>query len=216
MPSLKALMNQRSQQRRSKSTNRAKLPMLILKKHDNAGLCRYYFAIPTQKQGIGMRKALYILGELADEDLSYLSKTGEMIELASEEQLISAGVPVEALYIITTGSLEVRLPDGTGLAKLDAGDVIGEMSFVQSQAPETNVVASQTSRILAIPRSSLLEELERNSAFSARFYKALATFLSDRLRNMTNKGNQSVDDSKLDIMHLDDQKMKQMIARLDR
>ena len=160
-----------------------------------------------------MHKALYILGEFTDDDLNYLSKTGEMLHLDVEQNLISAGIPIEALYIVTSGSLEVRLKDGTNLATLEAGDVVGEMSFVQSQAPETNVVASQESRVLAISKNVLLQELASNASFAARFYKALATFLSDRLRSMT---SQNEDGSKLDIMHVDDERMSQMIAKLEK
>ena len=155
-----------------------------------------------------MRKALYILGEFTDADLDFLFQSGSVIELESDQNIISAGKHVDALYLITSGTFEVRLPSGEVLAQLDVGDVVGEMSFVQSQAPETNVVAIEPSKILKIPKASLSAELEKNHAFAARFYKALATFLSDRLRAMT------AQEDELEILHVDDERMLSITAKL--
>jgi len=155
-----------------------------------------------------MRKALYILGEFTDADLNFLSQAGSILTLENGDHLISAGSAIDALYIVASGALEVLLPDGESLAQLDAGDAVGEISFVQSQAPETNVVAIESSRVLAIPKDVLVAELEANSAFAARFYKALATFLSDRLRAMTSQ------EDELEILHVADERMTRIVSML--
>jgi signal-transduction protein with cAMP-binding, CBS, and nucleotidyltransferase domain len=90
-----------------------------------------------------MRKALYILGDLAEEDVVFLSKAGSIVELGEGEALVKAGVPVEALYFLTAGAMDVRLANGATVAALGVGDVIGEMSFVEKRAPDTDVIASE-------------------------------------------------------------------------
>ena len=75
--------------------------------------------------------------------------------------------------------------DGTPVASLGEGAVIGEMSFVERQPPSTSVVAVDRIELLAIPREAILERFEREPEFAARFYRSLATFLSERLRETT-------------------------------
>jgi CRP-like cAMP-binding protein len=44
------------------------------------------------------------------------------------------------------------------------------------------VIAVQDSHVLGISRQVLADKLEEDRAFAARFYRALAVFLADRLR----------------------------------
>ena len=168
-----------------------------------------------------MRKALYILGDLAEEDVVFLSKAGSIVELGEGEALVKAGVPVEALYFLTAGAMNVQLANGATVANLGVGDVIGEMSFVEKRAPDTDVIASEPCRLLAVPRGALDGELAANPAFAGRFFKALATFLSDRLRSLTADvaGNGAddgeLDERLLDIVHVAGDRMTRLIAMMD-
>ena len=165
-----------------------------------------------------MRKALYILGDLSESDVLHLADTGVTVELAQGEVLVRAGRPVENLYFVTAGQLEVRLPNGEAVATLGVGDVIGEMSFVEKRSPNTDVVATEASRLLAVPRDGLEAELARDPAFAARFYKALATFLSDRLRTMTagaDSAGDDLDERLLDMVHVAGDRMLRLIALMD-
>jgi CRP/FNR family transcriptional regulator, cyclic AMP receptor protein len=56
------------------------------------------------------------------------------------------------------------------------------MSFVDARPPSASVKALEKSSVLSVPRVKLAEKLERDIAFSARFYRALAVFLAERLR----------------------------------
>lgn len=169
-----------------------------------------------------MRKALYILGDLAEEDVIFLANAGSVKTLADGETLIQSGVEVTALYFLTRGTMAVRLPDGTGIAKLGIGDVVGEMSFVEKRAPEADVIASETCRLLAVPRAAIDAELKANPAFAGRFYKALATFLSDRLRTMTanmtggSATGDELDERLLDMVHVAGDRMLRLIELMDR
>lgn len=166
-----------------------------------------------------MRKALYILGDLAEEDVVFFARAGSVQSLAAGELCIAAGHEVRALYFVTAGALEVRLAGGVSVARLEVGDVIGEMSFVERRPPEASVVAVEPSRVLAVPRDAIDRALADNLAFAARFYRALAVFLSDRLRAMTARrggaGDQSLDDHLLDVVHVAGDRFNRLIALLD-
>lgn len=148
-----------------------------------------------------MRKALYILGELEDRDIIWLSRAGEVRGLGAGEMLIEAGREVTELYFVTDGTLEVTTGAGR-IAILALGDVIGEMSFVEKRLPGASVAALDDARVLAVPRDAILAEFERDSGFAARFYRALAVFLSDRLRTATAPGDGGeLDEAILDTLH---------------
>lgn len=51
----------------------------------------------------------------------------------------------------------------------------------------TTVQAAENSIVLAIPRQKLMSKLEQDSGFAVRFYRALASVLTDRLRNTVSR-----------------------------
>jgi len=70
---------------------------------------------------------------------------------------------------------------------LKAGEVMGEISFVDSRPPTASVKALMDSRVGVVPRTLLTSRLKEDSGFASRFYRAMATFMADRLR--TTVGN---------------------------
>ncbi len=166
-----------------------------------------------------MRKALYILGDLAEEDVLFMANAGQVIELSRGQALISIGKIPQAVYFVTQGGLAVQLSNGQTVANLGVGDVVGEMSFVEKQAPNANVVATENSRILAVPRAAIDAQLANMPAFAGRFYKALATFLSDRLRTTTatmhGETNTDIDERLLDMIHVAGDRMVRLIGLMD-
>jgi len=130
-----------------------------------------------------MRKILYIFGQLTDNDVTWLARFGRRLRVPAGAVLIEQGVPVETLYIVLQGELQVTQRDATRvIARLSAGEVVGEMSFIDARPPSATVSAATDSVVYAISKARLQHELETNAPFAARFYKAVATFLSDRVR----------------------------------
>ncbi len=132
-----------------------------------------------------MRKALYILGDLEDADILWLAHNGNVQSLAPGHILIHAGRPIADLFFVTDGSFSVTSPSGQSLATLSLGDVIGEMSFVEKALPSATVTALAGARVLAVPRAAIHAAFAADTGFAARFYRALAVFLSDRLRSLS-------------------------------
>ncbi len=69
------------------------------------------------------------------------------------------------------------------IARLGAGEMIGEISFVDTRPPLATVTATQPTMIFALDRDQLYDKLERDSRFAAHFYRAVSVFLADRLRH---------------------------------
>jgi len=134
-----------------------------------------------------MRKALFILGQLNDADVEWLARRGERRRLADSEIIVREGQPVDALFITIAGQLRVTLRNGQEVARLNVGEVVGEIAFVDSSPPSATVAAVGESVVLALPKAVLQRRLADDMPFAARFYRALAIFLADRLRTTTRR-----------------------------
>jgi CRP-like cAMP-binding protein len=131
-----------------------------------------------------MRKALYILGILDDSDANWLASNGKARHLSAGTVIIQQGVPVDSVFILIDGQLLVY-SGSVEVTRLLAGEIVGEISFVDSRPPSASVKALVDSQALAIDKAVLRAKLQKDLGFASRFYLSLATFLADRLRVTT-------------------------------
>lgn len=131
-----------------------------------------------------MRTVLFLLGELDDDDLDWLIERGERQRVETETILIYEGQPLSKLFIVLEGTLSVTTAAAGGqeIASLLSGDIVGEMSFVDTRLPSATVRAKQDSLVLCLDQVELATKLGMDAGFAARFYRALAISLSTRLR----------------------------------
>lgn len=147
-----------------------------------------------------MRKVLFIFGQLTDADVEWMAQNGRRKRLPKSSVLIRQGVAAETFYIVLEG--EVRVLQGAKqreIARLGSGEIAGEMSFVDLKPPSATVEAVTNVVVCAIPTRILSEALEKNVGFAGRFFRAVAMFLSDRLRKATDPDfDDELDDNVLD------------------
>ncbi len=133
-----------------------------------------------------MRKVLFLFGQLSDDDLEWMLKAGRKRSLQKDDVLIRQGVPVEDVYILLEGKLAVWLKLRKGpereIARLQAGEIVGEMSFVDARPPSATVKALEDSTVFGISKAVLSAKLAADQGFAARFYRALAIYLSTTVR----------------------------------
>ena len=177
-----------------------------------------------------MRKILFILGQLIDSDVEWLAGTGQKERIRAGTVLIQEGQPIENLYIVLDGLLSVTDVElgGQELAQLGAGEVVGEISLVDSRPPSSTVTAAQDSVLLSIPKPRLLAKIEADVGFAARFYRAIAIFLAYRLRGTVTRlgygGEQplnpdvvyqdELDENTLDTVYLAGTRFERMLKQL--
>lgn len=132
-----------------------------------------------------MRKVLYILSELADGDVDWLMSHGVRETHSAGAVLIVEGRPIDVLYILLDGRLRVSLDalGGREVAVLQRGEILGELSFLDSRPPSATVTALDEVSVLSVPRRALADKLQNDAPFAARFYRALGVFLASRLRS---------------------------------
>ncbi|MCP3981084.1 MAG: cyclic nucleotide-binding domain-containing protein [bacterium] len=143
-----------------------------------------------------MRKVLFILSELADEDVEWFVHNGNKEKHTQGTVLINEGKPIDVLYILIEGQLSVSLAalGGKEIARLLSGEILGELSFLDSRPPSATVSALTDATVLSVPRSALGDKLENDPPFAARFYRALGVFLASRLRKTQQRLGYGKDD----------------------
>jgi CRP-like cAMP-binding protein len=131
-----------------------------------------------------LRKVLYIFGLLTDADIDWMARVGARRRVKDGEVLIEQGKSVDSIILLLEGRLSVAVKDVGLVARLGVGEIVGEMSMVDSAPPSATVVAEGECLILLLDKSTLLQKLAADAPFGSRFYQALAVFLADRLRQM--------------------------------
>jgi CRP-like cAMP-binding protein len=134
-----------------------------------------------------MRKVLHILGDFNDQDIEWLIDSGIKKTVQSDEYLIEANVQLYEIYFVLGGRFDIDLPDGTSIAKIKSGEILGEMSFIEEEPPMVNVKATEEAMVISISHETLMDRFKESIGFEGRFYKAMSLFLSSRLRGVATK-----------------------------
>jgi len=175
-----------------------------------------------------MRKVLFILGQLTDSDAEWLSTNGRRQTVAKGVELISHGMEIDTIYIVLDGSMSVKTANGVVIAQVSSGDILGEMSLVDSGLTAASVMVEQDASVLAVPKKLLSEKLKADVGFAARFYRALCLFLADRMRNTIRRmgygkdapgagavaDGDVLDSDVLDNLHLAGARFERMLKKL--
>jgi len=172
-----------------------------------------------------MRKVLFIFSGLSDGDVEWLATTGQRIHVDPGTVLIPLGARVENLYFVLEGRLEIKTKSGESIALLESGEIIGEMSLVDPAPTAVSVEVAADTTLLRVPDSAVRDKLASDSAFAARFYRALCVFLADRLRKNTQRmgygaatedadAKDELNEDLLDNVHLAGARFDRMLKRL--
>ena len=102
--------------------------------------------------------------------------------IKDREILVQEGRPLESIIFLLQGECTVTEHAAGEIARLGIGEVVGEMSFLDSAPPSATVTAVGDEFALFLDKETVARRLEADVAFGCRFYRALAIFLADRMR----------------------------------
>ena len=113
---------------------------------------------------------------LSDDDLATVVRAGRHVHLPADWSLMSEQTPADKAYLIVDGEVSVRKA-GQEVARLGAGDVIGEMAIVNHKLRSASVVSLTPLEVIHFTKESLQQLLEEVPAFG----EALRGTSADRL-----------------------------------
>ncbi len=117
-------------------------------------------------------------------DLMWIKSNGTFVDMGENAQLFRGGRPPESFMIIVDGLLGMEPAPGSsngGPIELGPGDVVGETPLLEGNSPPTVVKALCRTKVITVPYAVLKKKMHSDPAFGARFYKALAASISNRL-----------------------------------
>jgi CRP-like cAMP-binding protein len=146
--------------------------------------------------------------------------------MAAGEVIVPLGARLDSIWFVLDGTVSVHTASGALLAQMGSGEIIGEMSLVDPAPTAVSVRVARDVTLLRIPDATVSAKLASDSAFAARFYRALCVFLASRLRSTTRRmgyGTNAEDDEHakdeltddlLDTVHLAGARFDRMLKRL--
>jgi CRP/FNR family transcriptional regulator, cyclic AMP receptor protein len=123
---------------------------------------------------------------LTDDERRHVEAIGELRKIAKGDLLIAARDEDSTLFAIEEGRLDIVAPrDGreTVVAAVGAGDVLGEVSFIDDSPRAVSVRAAETSLVRAWDKRTLSEALAFDPQLLAKFSVALCELLVERMRD---------------------------------
>ena len=130
-----------------------------------------------------MKELNCVFGALGEPDVEALMRIGTQQQLHVSDQLLAEGTHHDAIYLVLDGELSVSVKGrNAAIAYVGKGEIVGEMSLLESQPASATLCAITPVTVLRIPRDALEENLAADPGFSMRFYRALGILLSHRLR----------------------------------
>lgn len=125
-----------------------------------------------------------------NEERERIESIGELTRVDEGAELIRAGESDSRLFAVEDGHLDiVANRDGrpSVVATVGAGDVLGEISFIDDSPRTVSVRAGETTTVRAWDKRTLSEALAFDPQLLAKFSVAMSELLVERLRDVSRR-----------------------------
>jgi len=127
---------------------------------------------------------------LSEDELTEVLKVVQHRKYPARATILRAGDPADALYFILSGRVHVLLANGQGREVIVAirgpNDFFGETGLLQGAPRVEDVRAYESCEVLWVPRTLLMEWLQRNPAAALFMVRTLAGRLANAHRTVAN------------------------------
>ena len=123
--------------------------------------------------------------------VEYMLEHSAIRNLAAGEKLLQPNIQSHHIYLILEGKLSIHLPEHESLehASLMAGECVGEISLVDGKHPSALVIASEPTRVLAIPHDTVWSLVEHSHAVALNLLGILAGRMRHDQRELVTSQN---------------------------
>lgn len=114
-----------------------------------------------------------LLHSLSPEQLSHIGAIAEEIKMPPERVVIEAGKPVDALFVIVEGSVELSR-NGEAVATAKQNEVLGAWALFDENDPlPVTAKTLEDTRLLRISRDDFYDLLSDNSEITSAIFSTL-------------------------------------------
>jgi CRP-like cAMP-binding protein len=129
-----------------------------------------------------LKSARNPLEYLTANDWALIIDKSAQLEFKPGEALIYQGKQPARIFLLLAGSARIEAEPKLKIADIAAGEICGDMSFLEGAQASASVIANQKVEALAVSWRSLHELFDLYPHLASRFYRSLALNLSRRLR----------------------------------
>lgn len=126
-----------------------------------------------------------ILTHFSDEQIDLLATCTSMVRYSKGSKIIKEGEESQDIFLIDSGEIEIRRDTPFGpysFARLKAGDVFGEASFIDGQARSGEAFVVEDAVLFPLNSHAMHQVFEDNPRWALALYWALWKSLSRKLR----------------------------------
>jgi CRP-like cAMP-binding protein len=154
---------------------------------------------PTQQQDLSAVLSnkdglLYLTAN----DWALIADKGLRRQFKAGEPLVQHGRRTHGVFILLKGSATVQIPNLETRRDIGAGEVCGEISFLDDLPATADVIAREATDTYYLDRPTLQSLFELFPHLGSRFYRSMASILSHRLREMIDHSSAPGSPSKKD------------------
>lgn len=130
-----------------------------------------------------------LLRELTNTDIDWIVTSGEQQQVPAGTLLLKPGQISDSIHLVLSGKIKISIPATSAhpeqdIAQFPRGDILGLPALLDDRTVPCIISAEEDSTLLTLSRSKLTEKLRQDIDFAARFYRAAALILSERVRQM--------------------------------
>jgi CRP-like cAMP-binding protein len=132
---------------------------------------------------------VYLFADLSADERAQLARLAESVSVGAGSQIFRAGEPATAMYLVQNGSVRITTIAAGGeqieVAVLGTGSHFGEMALVDGAKRSATAETLEPTSLFRFDYAKMSALMEKSPAIASKFYRALARFLSNRLRQTT-------------------------------
>jgi CRP-like cAMP-binding protein len=142
----------------------------------------------TQQQEVAvLLSAKNGLAYLTANDWALIFDKAARMQFKAGEQFVHRGKRTHGVYLLVKGTASVQIAGHGKAREIGAGEVCGEISFLDELPATADVVASEAVLAYYLDRPMLQSLFELFPHLGSRFYRSLASILSRRLRELIDR-----------------------------
>ena len=122
---------------------------------------------------VSFLKTLDLFRDIPEEDLARIAAITRIVEYREGQFVCRQGEQGQDLYMIVAGSVSIQQGSRV-LAKLNSGEVVGELAFLDHQPRSADVVAAEPLRLLEIRGGDFQPLIEQHGTLARKLLQVLA------------------------------------------